>query len=336
MTALGPQPHVVVVLLYPGVRLLDVTAPIEVYTVANEHGANYQVLTASNGGGSIRATGGLELGADVAWSEVAEPIDTLVVPGSPDWKSTTTDARLLHQVRRLTRISQRTAGICAGAFPLAAAGLLDGRKVATHWTLADLLATLYPSVDVDSDAIFVHDGAVVTSAGISAGLDLTLALVEADHGPDLARQVAKHLVMFMMRPGGQSQFSVRGQIPRPRHRRLEGLLDTIVEAPDRDHSVNALADRAGLSARHLTRLFRAELGQSVAAVVEQVRLEAATAMLEMTDDHLNVVARLAGFGGTETMRRAFNRRYGISPGAYRSRLRTTGVNTETKFRGWRA
>ena len=317
--------RVVVVVLYPGVRLLDATGPIEVYTVANEHGADYRILTASPDGGPVEATGGLALGADMAWTDVTEPIDTLVVPGSPDWKSTTTDDDLLRQVRRLTAIARCTAGICAGAFPLAAAGLLNGRKAATHWSLAEILATLYPGVEVDSDAIFVRDGPVVTSAGITAGLDLTLGLVEADHGPDLARQVAKHLVMFMMRPGGQSQFSTRAQIPQPKHRVLDRLLDSIVEAPDKDHSVNALANRAGVSPRHLTRLFRAELGESAAAIVELIRLEAAKSLLESADDNLDLVARVAGFGSTETMRQAFVRRYGVPPGAYRARLRTTGV-----------
>jgi transcriptional regulator GlxA family with amidase domain len=316
-----------VVILYPGVRLLDVTGPVEAMAVANEYGANYRLIPASLDGCDIAATGGLRLGAETALCKISGPVDTLVVPGSPDWKTTTTDEELLSQVRRLTALANRTAGICAGAFPLAAAGLLDGRRAATHWSLTDMLATLYPKIEVDDDAIFVRDGRVITSAGITSGIDLTLALVEEDYGADLARRVAKHLVVFMARPGGQSQFSVRLQARHPHRPELEDLLDAIVADPAGNHSLSGLAARSAISERHLTRLFRSAFGKSPATVVEELRVEAAKALLESGDDGLEAVSRAVGFGSVETMRRAFLRRIDVTPGAYRARFRTTGRNT---------
>ena len=317
--------RVVVVVLYPGVRLLDVTGPLEVFAVANEQGAHYRLVMASPEGREVVATGGLRLGAETVLSEVTGPLDTLVVPGSPDWKATTTDRALLTQLQRLTALSDRTAGICAGAFPLAAAGILDGRRAATHWSLTDVLATLYPKIAVDADSIFVRDGRVITSAGISAGIDLTLALVEEDYGADVARRVAKHLVVFMARPGGQSQFSVRTQARHPHRNVVNDLLDAVAVDPAGDHCIAALAARAAVSERHLTRLFRAELGNSPTSMVEELRVEAAKVLLETSDDRLDVVARASGLGSPETLRRVFLRRLGVTPGGYRSRFRSTRI-----------
>jgi transcriptional regulator GlxA family with amidase domain len=314
----------VAVLAYDGVQLLDVTGPIEVFEAARERGAGYEVVVATPGGGDALA-GRLRIGADAAFAQLAPRLDTLVVAGSPDWRRVIADAELVGAVAELAVRSRRVAGVCAGSFLLAAAGLLDGRRAATHWELAGDLAREFPAVDVDADAIFVADRGVFTSAGITAGIDLCLALVEADHGAALARDVARHLVVFMQRPGGQAQFSARMQMPATANPTLRGVLDDVVARPAADHSVEALSDRAGYSARHLTRVFRRELGLTPGRFVERVRVEAAKARLEYGDEPLGAVARAVGFGSEETLRRAFRRETATTPAGYRSRFRSTGV-----------
>ncbi|HEY3709352.1 MAG TPA: DJ-1/PfpI family protein [Amycolatopsis sp.] len=312
----------VVVVVYDSVRLLDVTGPLEVFGMANEHGAEYELLTASPGGADVRTTTGTRLGVDVALEEVTVEDGTLVVPGGPHWQATVADEPLLAQVRRLAGQARRTASVCAGAFALAAAGLLDGRRAATHWEFADQLARRYPAVEVDSDAIFVRDGPVLSSAGVTAGIDLSLALVEEDLGAEAARLVAKHLVVFLQRPGGQSQFSVRLTAGPAGHELLRRLMDRVTADPAGDHSLASLAHDAGVSVRHLTRLFREQAGTSVARFVESTRLEAARQLLERGTDPLDVVARRTGFGSSETLRRVFTRELGVPPSAYRARFRT--------------
>jgi transcriptional regulator GlxA family with amidase domain len=208
--------------------------------------------------------------------------------------------------------------VCAGTFLLAAAGLLDGRRAATHWELTEDLAREFPAVEVDADAIFVNDDNVHTSAGITAGIDLSLALVEADHGPELARDVARHLVVFMQRPGGQAQFSTRLDVAAIANPSLRRVLDGVAEQPAADHSLEALSERAGYSVRHLTRVFRRELGLTPGRYVERVRVEAAKARLERGDEPLAAVARAVGFGSEETLRRAFRRETATTPAGYRA------------------
>lgn len=220
-------------------------------------------------------------------------------------------------VRQLTEQARCTASVCTGAFLLAAAGLLDGRRATTHWREASQLALRFPAVQVEPDAIFVQDGPVMTSAGVSAGIDLSLAIVEQRHGAQVARAVARDLVVFMQRPGGQSQFSVRSQAPHARHEMLRQVLDAVVEDPAGSHTLPAMARRAGLSARQVTRLFDDEVGITPARYVEQVRMEAARAMPETGDDTIELVARRAGFGSPESLRRAFTRQLGVTPSAYR-------------------
>jgi transcriptional regulator GlxA family with amidase domain len=313
----------VVILAYEGVQLLDVTGPIEVFEAARERGARYRVLVASPDGGDILAGSRTRLGADRAFAELPPRIDTLVVPGAPDWRTVVADAQLLAFVADAARRSRRTASVCAGAFVLAAAGLLDGRRATTHWELAADLARTYPQITVDTDAIFVADGPIHTSAGITAGIDLCLALVEADHGAELARDVARHLVVFMQRPGGQAQFSVRLDLATTTESPLRHVLDDIADNPTGDHSLEALSDRAGFSVRHLTRVFQRELGITPGRYVEGVRVEAAKARLQRSDEPLKTIARATGFGSDETMRRAFSRELSTTPAAYRERFRTT-------------
>jgi transcriptional regulator GlxA family with amidase domain len=315
----------IVILAYEGVQLLDVTGPIEVFEAARERGADYRVLVASPDGSDILAGSRTRLGADVAFAELPRRIDTLVVPGAPDWRAIAGDPGLVATVVDAARRSRRTASVCAGAFVLAAAGLLDGRRATTHWELATDLARNYPQIRVDADAIFLADGPIHTSAGVTSGIDLCLALVEADHGAELARDVARHLVVFMQRPGGQAQFSVRLDLATTAQSPLRHVIDDVVRDPTADHSLEALSERAGFSVRHLTRVFQRELGVTPGRFVESVRVEAAKARLQRSDEPLATIARASGFGSDETMRRAFWRELSATPAAYRERFRTTGA-----------
>jgi transcriptional regulator GlxA family with amidase domain len=321
----GSGTLLVTVFVFPGVRLLDVTGPIEVFTSANEFGGRYRLQLVSADGGEVTTAAGTRLGVDAAVDELPGTSDVLVVPGGPGWDRLVKDDALLDHVRTLHARSRRTASVCTGAFLLAAAGLLDGHRATTHWRNADELALRFPAVRVEPDAIFVEDGTVVTSAGVSAGIDLSLALVEEHFGGEVARSVAKDMVVFMQRPGGQSQFSARARAPHTRQEALRRVLDAVAEAPGADHTLSAMARRAGLSSRHVTRLFHDEVGVTPARYVEQIRLEAAVSMLESGDAPMAVVARRTGFGSPESLRRSFVRQLGVTPGAYRAGFRTTGA-----------
>jgi transcriptional regulator GlxA family with amidase domain len=324
---MASQSSTIVILGYDGVQLLDLTGPIEVFEAARQRGAAYRVVVASPNGGDITAGSGTRLGADRSFAELPPVIDTLVVPGAPDWRSIVADSEIVGTVAAVARRSRRTASVCAGAFVLAAAGLLDGRRATTHWELAGELARAYPDVSLDADAIFLVDGPIHTSAGITAGIDLCLAMVEADHGAEMAREVARHLVVFMQRPGGQAQFSVRLDLSATARSSLRQVLDEVADDPTGDHSLEALSERAGFSVRHLTRVFQRELGITPGRYVESVRVEAAKARLQRSDESLSTIARACGFGSDETMRRVFWRELSTTPAAYRERFRTTGART---------
>jgi transcriptional regulator GlxA family with amidase domain len=321
----GTRPLTVRVFIFPGVRLLDVTGPIEVFTSANGFGGRYRLELVSGDGRDVVASGGTRLGADLSVDDIRQPCDVLIIPGGPEWERLVKDDALLDLVRKLNGTARRTASVCTGAFLLAGAGLLDGRRATTHWRNAGQLALRFPAVRVEPDAIFVQDGPMMTSAGVSAGIDLSLAIVEQHFGAPVARAVAKDMVVFMQRPGGQSQFSVRSQAVHTRHEMLRHVLDAVVEDPSGNHALSAMARRAGVSARHVTRLFDEEVGTTPARYVEQVRMEAARSMLETGDDTMAVVARRAGFGSPESLRRAFMRHLGVVPSAYRASFHTTGV-----------
>jgi transcriptional regulator GlxA family with amidase domain len=315
----------IVILGYDGVQLLDLTGPIEVFEAARERGAEYRVLVASPEGNDIVAGSRTRIGADRAFADLPRSVDTLVVPGARDWRAVVADSRLVATVAEMARHSRRTASVCAGAFVLAEAGLLNGRRATTHWELAPDLGSTYPQITLDADAIFLADGPIHTSAGITAGIDLCLALVEADYGAELARDVARHLVMFMQRPGGQAQFSVRLDLATTTSGPLRQVLDDVARDPAADHSLATLGERAGFSVRHLTRVFQRELGVTPGHYVESVRVEAAKARLQRSDEPLATIARATGFGSEETMRRAFWREIHTTPAAYRDRFRTTGA-----------
>ncbi|MFI6040223.1 GlxA family transcriptional regulator [Nocardia sp. NPDC051321] len=316
-----PRPHVVGVLVFPGVTLLDVAGPSEVFTEANRCGANYRITLISPDGAPVRSSTGLRFDVDHAAEDLRE-LDTLVVPGSEELVSAPLPDELVCSVTRLTERAPRVASVCTGAFALAAAGLLDGRRATTHWRHAATLQRRNPGVEVDPDAIFVTDGPIMTAAGISAGIDLTLHLVEQDHGPALARDVARSLVVFLQRPGGQSQFSVPIRTPAPRDNTLRTLLDTMHADPTRAYTVPVLAGLANTSPRQLTRLFRRELGTTPARYLERVRLEQAQMLLDQGHSVTTTAAR-SGFGSDDTLRRAFQHHLGIPPSTYQHRFTAT-------------
>jgi transcriptional regulator GlxA family with amidase domain len=313
--------HRVVFLVFDGVKMLDVSGPAEVFGEANGFGAPYALCYVSPSGRPVRTSIGASLPVDGALAEL-EDVDTLVVPGGDRLVSEPIERELADAVRQLESRSHRLVSICTGSFILAAAGVLAGRRATTHWRHAPLFARAYPDIEVEPDALFVEDGGVFTSAGVSAGIDLALALVEGDNGADLARDVARSLVVFMQRPGGQSQFSAPLSVRVPRSSALRAVTDLVAAQPALQHSTDSLAALAGVSPRHLARLFTAELGTSPAKFVERVRLDHAKALLD-AGHTVTEAARAAGFGSPETLRRVFVARLGIPPGHYRARFATT-------------
>ena len=311
----------VVFVVFDGMKMLDVTGPAEVFAEANAFGASYRLSYHSASGEPVLTSIGTPLSVDGPTSELSHP-DTVIVSGGDDLVSKPIPADLVEAVRRLHPRSRRLVSICTGSFVLAAAGLLSGKRATTHWRHAELLARAHPDIAVQPDSLFVEDGGIYTSAGVSAGIDLALALVEQDHGPDLAREVARNLVVFMQRPGGQSQFSAPLHVRPPSTPTLRAVIDRIAAAPALDHSASTLAAIAGVSPRHLTRLFAAELDTTPARFVEGTRLDHAKAMLD-AGHSVSVTARVVGFGSPETMRRTFVARFGLSPTQYRARFATT-------------
>jgi transcriptional regulator GlxA family with amidase domain len=334
IAAKGPEPHNervsrrIVFVTYPGITALDLVGPHEVFTAAAEVARRsggepdaYRVEVAAAEAGPLRTTRGLAVVADRALAQVRGPIDTLVVVGGEGAYAATADRDLVSWIDRAARRSRRVASVCTGAFLLAAGGLLDGRRATTHWRSCDDLARTYPDVTVENDPIFVRDGNVWTSAGVTAGMDLALALVDDDLGRDVALMTARQLVLFVQRPGGQSQFSAQLGAQLAVRDPLRDLQAWIAEHPDADHSVERLAARVAMSPRHFARVFRDEVGCTPAAYVETVRVEVARRLLETTGLSAADVAHAAGFGTTETLRRAFARRVGTSPIEYRDRFR---------------
>ena len=310
-----------VIVAFDGVQSLDVTGPWEVLHTADRHaGSPRRLLLASLDGGPVRSESGIEISADVSLASL-ERVDTLVVAGGEGTRAAVGDARLIAEIARLAAGARRTASVCSGAFLLAEAGLLDGRRATTHWSRCESLARRYPAVTVEPDSIFVRDGSVLTSAGVTAGIDLALALVEDDLGRDVALRAARQLVVYARRPGGQSQFSVQLSHQLAEREPVRELQAWIADHLDGDLSVAALAGRMHLSERQLSRVFGAELGATPADYVERLRVERARSMLETDGASLESVASRCGFGGAEVMRRAFHRRLGASPSDYRSRFR---------------
>ncbi|MFE9728572.1 GlxA family transcriptional regulator [Streptomyces sp. NPDC005794] len=308
---------------FEGVQLLDVTGPVEVFTTANHHGADYDVRIVSPTGLGVRTSSGVTIGVDGTEAGFPAAPYTVLVPGRRSWRSAVADTVLIDLVRRMAENADRVVSVCAGAFVLAEAGFLAGRRAATHWELAPELAAAYTDVRVEDDPIFIQDGRVVTSAGVTAGIDLALHLVEQDWGADVARRVARELVVFMARPGGQAQFSARLVTREPRHATIRRVLDQVAADPAGLHTIESMASTGGLSRRHLGRLFRTEVGVTPGQYVESVRFEAARTLLEDGSGSMEEVAQQAGFGSSESLRRVFQHALGVSPSAYRARFRST-------------
>ena len=313
-------PRRVLVVGYPAAELLDIACVTTAMVMANhQHGrALYDVTVASPGGAPIVTGTGLTLESQAALERVTGPFDTLVVSGGIGYADAIEDQVLVAHVRRLARECRRVASVCTGAGVLAAAGVLDGRRAATHWDQAAELAERFPEVRFDGDPIFVTDGPVSTSAGVTAALDLTLAFIEADAGADLARDVARHLVTYLQRPGNQAQMSMFTGAPAARHSLVRDTVDHVAGHLADDLSAAALADRAGVSERHLTRLFLREVGLAPGRFVRRARTEAAAQLLTTTDLTVEAVAGRCGFGAPETLRQAFQAQYGVSPTHYRA------------------
>lgn len=319
-----PAPRKILLVAFDGFQLLDLAGPIDVFDAADrvlEGKGGYELILAAPQGGSVRASSGLRIDVDVDLAGAARRrIDTVVVSGGVGREDALKEDGLVDVLPSLAAAARRTCSVCGGAFILAAAGLLDGRRATTHWSGCRKLAARHPSIEVEPDRIFVRDGDVLTSAGVTAGIDLALALVEEDHGVEVARTVARWLVVFLQRPGGQSQFSERLGLRVSGDSPIRPLLDQVVAEPGGDHRVTELASRAGLSERHLSRVFLREARTSPARFVERVRVEAARDALEGGDAPVEAIARSCGFGGAETMRRAFIRILGVGPAEYRQRF----------------
>lgn len=320
--------RLVVLVVYDGVQILDVAGPSEVFALAGILGGGHRRVVASATGAAVRTDSGLTLGVDAALADVTEPVDTLLVAGGLGSLSTEVDPRLVDGIRSLADGARRVCSVCSGAFLLAACGLLAGRTATTHWAACTELASRYADLTVEPDRIFVRDGNVYTSAGVTAGIDLALALVEDDCGSEIARTIARWLVVFLQRPGGQSQFSARLDTPVITSSPLRPVVDAIVAEPAADHRMSKLAARAGVSERHLSRMFTEQAGTTAARFVERTRVEAARELLERTSLPVESIARRAGFGTDETMRRAFLRVLGVGPAGYRARFQSTDTLLE--------
>jgi transcriptional regulator GlxA family with amidase domain len=305
---------------YDGAELVGISCVSTGLDVANRVGAQppYRVRLVSLGGRAIRCDSGLELRAQARLEDPVEELDTLIVSGGLRQDAAADDPRLVDHVRRLAGKARRIASVCTGATVLAEAGLLDGRPVATHWAYAPALAERYPGIRVDPTPIHIRDGKVTTSAGLTAALDLTLDFIEEDHGPELARRVALGMVTYLKRPGDQAQMSVFTTAPRPQGHMLRGVLDHVMANPGGDLRTAVLAANAGVSVRHLTRLFREQLGEPPGQLVRRVRLELAARMLASTALPLPQIARACGFSSTETLRQAFVANYHITPSLFRT------------------
>jgi len=311
-----------VIAAFPDVQVLDVTGPAEVFSQADRASARgeYAIELVTSAGEPVQASSGIRLVPDGSLERCRGPIDTLVVAGGAGVRQAAGEEWLISWLRLAARRARRVASVCTGAYFLAEAGLLDGLRATTHWASCAELARRYPGVSVEPDTIFVREGYLYTSAGVTAGMDLALAMVEEDHGRDVALAVARELVMFLRRPGGQSQFSAQLKVQLAEHVPLQELQAYILEHPEADLSVPALARRVAMSPRNFARAFAREVGMTPARFVASARIETARRLLEETSDGLEAIVAKTGLGTAESMRRLFLRHVGVAPGQYRERF----------------
>ncbi|OEC48706.1 GlxA family transcriptional regulator [Pseudomonas sp. AP42] len=318
------MPKIIHVLAFENVQVLDVTGPLQVFASANDLARQrglplpYAVNVIATQAGPVMTSAGLALLAE-ALPAIDQPCDTLVIAGGWGVYGVAEDPTLVQWVRDKSRHTRRMASVCTGAFLLAASGLLDGCRVATHWTRCEELARKFPALTVEANPIFIQQGAVWTSAGVTAGIDLCLALVEDDLGRAIALEVARHLVVFLKRPGGQSQFSVTLSLQKSDSRFAE-LHAWIADNLTLELSIATLAAQAGMSERSFVRHYRTETGQTPARAVELIRVENARRQLADSTTSIKRIAMQCGFGCEETLRRSFLRALSVTPQAYRERF----------------
>jgi len=320
------SPRPVVVVAFERIQLLDLAGPVEVFDAANQLLARdgrtdtgYDVAIATPGGTRVRTSSGVEVGADVDLHQAATAgpaPDTVLVVGGQGTRRARVDQSVIADLQAMAQDARRVTSVCTGALVLASAGLLDGYRATTHWASCDLLAQR-TQIEVLPDQIYVHDRSRWTSAGVTAGIDLALALVEDDHGPELAHEVAAWLVVFARRPGGQAQFSAQLRAQAARTPGVARVQRWLPDHLDEDLTVARLAERADMSPRTFARTFQAETGTTPAAHVEDLRVEAARRLLETTDQTVSAIARSVGLRHPETLHRSFARRMGTTPARYR-------------------
>jgi transcriptional regulator GlxA family with amidase domain len=329
----SPRIRRVVLVAFPDAQVLDVTGPLEVFANANRRldasedrrSPRYSIEIVASRPGSLRTMSGIQLVADRAFRDVRGPIDTLLVAGGEGTRAALLDRGLIEFLRKAAPRARRVASICSGTFLLAEAGLLDGKCATTHWAQCANLAQRYPKIRVETDPIFVRDGKIWSSAGVCAGMDLALAMAEQDHGRELALTVAQWMVIFLKRPGGQSQFSVGLAAQATEHERIRELQSWALAHLGAELGVAALAKRVAMSPRNFARVFTREVGETPARWVERARVEAARRVLEESEDGVERIAERCGFGTAETLRRAFLRQLRVSPAAYRARFRSAAA-----------
>lgn len=314
---------------FPGFQILDVTGPMETFSKANEVSGTpqYNLILLAENSGPVQSNGPVNLNADRSYASLSEHelnnIDTLVISGGDGIQIAIEDNAFIEFIKRASQNARRVVSVCTGAFVLAHAGLLENRRCTTHWDAAEQLAQMFPTINVDSDAIYVQDGKFWTSAGVTAGIDLSLALIEEDLSKEVALEIARRLVVYMMRPGGQAQFSAQLKFQRPRPGKISVLLDWIENNHTQDLSVVALAQRCAMSERHFARRFTEEIGVTPAKFVEHSRLDHARRLLEQSSLSIEKIAHASGFGSAEILRRTFQRHLHLAPADYRQRFHTS-------------
>lgn len=332
------RPRSIGFLVFPNCEVLDICGPYDAFYYADvwlnrlggaKQHPGYQCIAIAAAPGPVRTRCGIEISPTRGLADIGDGLDTLIVAGGfYSIAEAYEDPRLIEWVRATAPRARRVASVCTGAFLLAAAGLLNHRRVTTHWMFSDLLAAAFPSVHVDSSLLFARDGNIYSSGGITAGIDLALALIEEDLGPEVTLAVARTMVVFPRRPGGQSQFSayMKYKEAGPVRPDIHALQAWILGHPAGDLSVAALADRMAMSPRNFARLFRTQVGQTPAEFAERARADAARCKLEQTVLPIEVIAGQCGFGNPERMRRTFQRLFAVSPYDYRARFRSPALH----------
>ncbi len=322
----------ILMLAYPGIQILDVTGPLQMFAAVNDElgGPAYDIEIAAAEKGPLASSSGIRIYADTSFEALDATrlggVDTLIAPGGSKkgLRTALSEETITCILREAKGRAHRIASVCSGAFFLAAAGLLDGRRATTHWAAAAALQRFCPKVEVHSDAIHIQDGDIWTSAGVTAGIDLALSMIEADHGRALALAIARRHVVYRIRPGGQSQFSAELVGESASDMRVARLAESVLASPDACWTVDMLASEAGVSPRSLSRLFRRELQASPAVFVERVRVDAARRALIETEASIEGVAHRCGFGSLRRMDRAFARALSVSPSEFRKLFKTNG------------